>query len=78
MKTKIIYVGGVEGNSFYIGDIRVAGNKAWGGGKIIEEKETSIEDILYALNNIYSPSHQPLGTELAEAEHLLKNIRRWV
>jgi len=74
METSILYVAGVEGNSFYIGDIRVAGSKPWGGGRTIEERKTSVKDILYALNNLYCPSHQPLKTAEDEAKVLLHNL----
>ena len=74
METKIYYVEGVEGNSFAIGDIRVAGPKPWGGGRVIAEQKTTVKDILYALNNIYYPPHQPLKTAEDEARMLLHNL----
>lgn len=75
MITKIRYVGGCEGSSFHIGDIRVAGPKAWGGGTVKDEKEISVQDILYALNNIYYPPHQPLKTAIEECERLLEYLK---
>ena len=37
MKIKIYYVSGCEGDHIAIGDIRICGPKAWGGGKILKE-----------------------------------------
>lgn len=33
---KIELISGVEGNSLYLNDTRIAGSKPWGGGKVIE------------------------------------------
>ena len=74
MDTKIYYIEGVEGNSFAIGDIRIAGPKPWGGGRILAERKTTVKDILYALNNIFYPPHQPLKSAKEEAEALLKRL----
>jgi len=74
MAIEIRLIGGVEGDSVYIGDIRVGGNKPWGGGSILQEWNTSVSDILYALNNVYNPAHQPQKTKKGEIEILLKNI----
>ena len=73
MDTKIYYIEGREGNSFAIGNIRIAGAKPWGGGRILAERKTTVKDILYALNNIYCPSHQPLRTIEDEAKALIHN-----
>ena len=32
---EIIYCQGVEGNSLYLNDFRIIGNKPWGGGNIL-------------------------------------------
>lgn len=74
MKVKIRYVAGVEGPHISIGDMRVAGPKAWGGGTIIKEWSVSVKDIVNALNNIYYPSHQPLNSLEEEVERLNRNI----
>ena len=47
---KIDYVEGCEGNSIYINQYRVVGNKPWGGGNILFSKETSIKKILTAID----------------------------
>lgn len=44
-KVSIKIVHGVEGKSCYINDIRVYGNKPWGGGKVIYEAEPSLSDL---------------------------------
>jgi len=46
---KIETVRGVEGNSIYIDDFRVAGSKPWGGGSLIQHWDTTVEEILTAL-----------------------------
>lgn len=74
MKAKIQMVAGVEGNAFYIGDTRIAGPKPWGGGNVVCEKETELKDILYALNNLFDPTHQPLASEKEEIEKLFKSL----
>lgn len=75
IKTKISYISGVEGSSIYLGNIRIGGPKPWGGGRVIEERTTDVQSILYALNNLFDPAHQPLKTDAEEAELLVKNIK---
>lgn len=36
-KCRLTYVSGVEGNSIYLNDFRIAGPKPWGGGKVLKE-----------------------------------------
>jgi hypothetical protein len=48
----ILYMKGVEGNSFYLNDTRIAGPKPWGGGSIIQEKFCSLDDLASALRGI--------------------------
>ena len=46
---KLVYVSGVEGNSIYLNDERIAGPKPWGGGKVLKEwkvDEIQIRNIL--------------------------------
>jgi hypothetical protein len=45
----ILFMKGVEGNSFYLNDTRIAGPKPWGGGTIIQEKFCSLDDLRRAL-----------------------------
>jgi len=50
MNVNIEIVSGVEGNSLYINDYRVAGPKPWGGGRVIAsipnvESHYLIEDL---------------------------------
>lgn len=45
---ELIYVAGVEGNSIYLNDFRIAGPKPWGGGKILKEWKVDLSDILEA------------------------------
>ena len=71
MKTTIRYVSGVEGLHIQRGDIRVCGPKAWGGGQVIKQWPVNVKDIVYALNNIYDPKHQPLKSLRDEVEYLL-------
>lgn len=54
MKVKVIYVNGVEGNSLYINDYRVAGPKPWGGGRTVEEWDVEASLILKALKPVDS------------------------
>jgi hypothetical protein len=42
-------VEGVEGNSIYLNDYRIAGPKPWGGGKTLKEWTVTTEDIETAL-----------------------------
>ena len=50
---KITYMLGVEGNSLYINDFRVHGNKPWGGGRVISEWEiTCKQDLKRILKEI--------------------------
>ena len=44
-KVNIKIVQGVGGKSCYINDIRVYGNKPWGGGKVIYEAEPRLSDL---------------------------------
>lgn len=51
-KVHITLVKGVEGNSLYINDTRVYGNKPWGGAlKTIFEATIPVDDIIKALEN---------------------------
>lgn len=45
----ICYVQGVEGNSVYLNDRRIAGPKPWGGGKVLWRQKCEIGDVLNAL-----------------------------
>lgn len=47
-------VSGVEGNSIYLNDTRIAGPKPWGGGHILWEKKTTIRDIELAVGYFFS------------------------
>lgn len=44
MNLKMDYVRGVEGNSLYLNDQRIAGPKPWGGGQVLKSWEISPED----------------------------------
>lgn len=48
-KMKLEYVSGVEGNSIYLNDFRIAGPKPWGGGKVLKSWEIDKEDVLRAI-----------------------------
>ena len=48
-KAKIELIGGVEGDSLYLNDFRICGNKPWGGGHPKKTWEMTIEDILTAI-----------------------------
>jgi len=43
--SKLAYCKGVEGNSIYLNDYRIAGPKPWGGGKIIKEWDISDKEV---------------------------------
>lgn len=47
-------VSGVEGDSIYLNDTRIAGPKPWGGGHILWEKKTTIRDIELAIGFFFS------------------------
>ena len=74
METKISIIDGVEGLAVLIGDIRVAGPKAWGGGKVVKEWNVTIKDIVNSLNNIFYPPHQPLKSLQDEIEALERHL----
>ncbi len=42
-------VEGVEGNSIYLNDYRIAGPKPWGGGRVLHSWEVTAADIRNAL-----------------------------
>ncbi len=50
---EIAIIQGVEGQSLYINDFRIAGNKPWGDGHVVKtwtvKKEDLLEDIKKAL-----------------------------
>lgn len=46
---KIEVVRGCEGNSLYINDRRVAGNKPWGGGTVISNFNVPVKKLQEAL-----------------------------
>lgn len=46
---KLDIVAGVEGNSIYLNDFRIAGPKPWGGGKVISSWDVRPSDIYKAL-----------------------------
>lgn len=49
-KIMIEIISGVEGNCIVINNYRVAGNKPWGGGQVIDSYQTTVNDILQSLN----------------------------
>ncbi len=63
-KVKIETIRGVEGNSIYINDIRVAGNKPWGGGKVMD---SWISDDLTIKNAL-------IGSNLPDPEISLQEV----
>ena len=48
-KATITVISGVEGYSIYINNYRIAGNKPWGGGKVICEFKIDKQNILERL-----------------------------
>jgi hypothetical protein len=42
-------VGGVEGNSVYLNDYRIAGPKPWGGGRVIKTFKVTLKDLIEAI-----------------------------
>jgi len=56
---KIEIINGVEGMCVTINDTRIAGNKPWGGGKIVNSWIVDNDWILYAME----ASNQPLKSE---------------
>lgn len=48
-KTTITVISGVEGYSIYINNHRIAGNKPWGGGKVVCEFSVDKNKILAQL-----------------------------
>lgn len=49
---RLAYVRGVEGNSIYLNDHRIAGPKPWGGGDVLKEWKVDFKDIGNALPQI--------------------------
>ena len=49
-KFEIAIIEGVEGNCILLNNFRVVGPKPWGGGRVIEKWQVSLEDIEQALN----------------------------
>lgn len=45
----VLLMNGVEGQSVYVNDYRVAGPKPWGGGQIVREWTAQRADLLRAL-----------------------------
>lgn len=45
-RTEILEISGVEGNSLYIDDFRVAGGKPWGGGSVVQKWSVPISELL--------------------------------
>lgn len=43
------YVQGVEGNSIYLNDFRIAGPKPWGGGKVLRQWKVTLADLERAI-----------------------------
>lgn len=48
-KFTLEYIAGVEGNSIYLNEYRIAGPKPWGGGKVIKEWTVEADDLERAL-----------------------------
>ena len=48
-KVSLMLCNGVEGVSVYLNNHRVIGNKPWGGGKVIREKDDCIKELKTAL-----------------------------
>jgi hypothetical protein len=67
-RIKIDLVNGVEGNSIYMNDTRVCGNKPWGGGKIIKTWTTSIDNIENALGFRFTEEQLNKLNELSKSE----------
>ena len=70
-KYNVIYMAGVEGNSVYLNDTRIAGPKPWGGGTIVKEwaNAVSLDDIAHAI-----PEIRALTSERDEAVRALREI----
>ena len=45
-KTTVTVISGVEGYSVYINNYRIAGNKPWGGGKVVCEFKVDKQKII--------------------------------
>jgi len=45
-KTTVTVISGVEGYSVYINNYRIAGNKPWGGGKVVCEFKVDKQTII--------------------------------
>jgi len=50
---ELVYVQGVEGNSIYLNDTRIAGPKPWGGGTVLKRWKVEEDQILEAM--IFEP-----------------------
>lgn len=50
-KAIIERIGGCEGDCLALNDMRIAGNKPWGGGTVKQSWNTTIEDILRAISD---------------------------
>jgi hypothetical protein len=63
----ILFMKGVEGNSFYLNDTRIAGPKPWGAHHDRQEKFCSLDDLANALRGIATltpvDSGPPVGTQ---------------
>lgn len=75
---KLEIIKGVEGRSVYINDYRVAGNKPWGGGTVVDSFETSIKDFLKALDICPVQKISQLEKENAELKFQLDEIKRHI
>jgi hypothetical protein len=52
---KVETVGGVEGPSLYVDDHRVAGNKPWGGGRLLHAFQADADLMLAAIRRAIGP-----------------------
>lgn len=75
---RVCLVQGVEGPSCYINDHRVCGNKPWGGGRTLFDKDISINEVIKAigieqLKEFYPP--QPLSEDVVKS--VLQEYDKW-
>lgn len=49
---ELVYCQGVEGNSIYLNDYRIAGPKPWGGGKVLKKWTVTRADIFRAIEEV--------------------------
>ena len=61
---------GVEGNSLYLNDYRIAGPKPWGGGAVIKSWKVRLDDLQRAIPELKQDETPDKSVPLLKPEYL--------